>query len=125
MKMAIKILIVDDEEFIHKVLTRILKSESYHLFHANNGLECLDVAQKEIPDIIFLDINMPKMNGNETLKELKAGEKTFGIPVLMVSGNGEMVDKVVGYELGVEDYLTKPFDASELIERINSIVSKQ
>jgi DNA-binding response OmpR family regulator len=120
--MSKKILIVDDEDHIHKVLLRLLQSSAYEVVEAYNGRECLEMAKQHRPDLILLDINMPEMNGNETMKHLRHDKETTAIPVLMLTGNGELVDKIVGYELGVEDYITKPFDAVELKSRISALL---
>ncbi|MCB4756614.1 MAG: response regulator [Elusimicrobia bacterium] len=113
-----KILIVDDEEIIHKTLKKILNSASLELSSAYNGLQALEMAESEFPDLILLDINMPKMDGNEVMRELRKNPKTRSIPVIMLTGNGEVIDRVVGYELGVQDYVTKPFDVKDFKSRI-------
>ncbi len=121
---AIKILIVDDEDNIHKVLKRIFSSTNVQPLSAFNGAEALQLAKDNKPSLILLDINMPKMDGNEVMRELRKNPETNAIPVIMLTGNGEAIDKVVGFELGVQDYITKPFDVADLRERIENVIGK-
>jgi DNA-binding response OmpR family regulator len=119
-----KILVVDDEDNIHKVLKRILTSTNVQPLFAFNGAEALQLAKEKKPDLILLDINMPKMDGNEVMRELRKSDDTKSIPVIMLTGNGETIDKVVGFELGVQDYITKPFDITDLRERVENVVGR-
>lgn len=118
-----KILIVDDEESIHKILVRAFRDEEVEFVSAFNGLDGLQMAKSEKPALILLDINMPQMDGNETMKRLLSNEETFGIPVVMLTGNDDSVDKVVGYELGIQDYITKPFNLENLKKRVRDIIA--
>lgn len=119
----IKILIVDDDEAIHKMIPRAFPGEPLEFISAFNGIEALRIAEAEKPALILLDVNMPEMNGNEAMKRLQANKATFGIPVIMLTGNGEAIDTVVGYELGVQDYITKPFELDNLKQRVKKILS--
>jgi len=121
--MTTKILIVDDDEAIHRMVPRAFPSEGIEFVSAFNGADALEFAVREKPNLILLDVNMPEMDGNETMKRLQASKETFGIPVIMLTGNGEAIDTVVGYELGVQDYITKPFLLDNLRERVNKILS--
>jgi len=120
-----KILFVDDEIGIHRTLERVFKSAPYTTYSAYNGKEAIQLAKEECPNLILLDINMPQMDGYEVMRELRKNKETRKIPVLMLTANGEVVDKVIGYELGVEDYVTKPFDIDDLKKRIGIFFPKK
>ncbi|OVE77912.1 hypothetical protein BVX98_01555 [bacterium F11] len=120
--MGSKLLFVDDEESIHKILRRVFEGQSYSLLDAYNGEDAIKVAEKEVPDLILLDINMPKMDGYDVIRELRKNKTTRNIPILMLTGNGDVVDKVVGYELGVEDYVTKPFHTDHIRLHVESLL---
>jgi two-component system, OmpR family, KDP operon response regulator KdpE len=112
------ILLVDDEERILNFLKAKLKSTGYEVIIASNGIEALQQIKGKEPDVMVLDVMMPKMDGFETLKELR----TFSsIPVIMLSGRGEDSDKIKGLGMGADDYLSKPFNPDELVVRIESI----
>lgn len=114
------LLVVDDEESIHKLIQRIFSDGAIDVMSAFNGQEGLALAQQGVPQLILLDINMPVMDGYEAMRGLRRDKKTKNIPVLMFTANGEMVDRVVGFEMGVEDYITKPIDVNELRRRVMS-----
>lgn len=122
--MAEKILLVDDEEFIHKIIRRVFEGSPYELFSAYNGNEALAKARELAPDLILLDINMPEKDGYAVVRDIRSNKKTKRIPIIMVTALGEVVDKVVGYELGVEDYITKPFDGEKFRKRIEIFLKK-
>lgn len=112
------ILLVDDEERILNFLKTKLKSLGYEVILASNGVEALEQAQGQQPDLIVLDVVMPKMDGFETLKELR----TFSsVPVVMLSARGEDSDRIRGLGMGADDYLPKPFNPDELVARIEAI----
>src|SRR3989304_8248325 len=111
---ASKILVVADETDILNLLDYNLKKGGFRVISAKDGPEALDLAVNESPDLILLDIMLPNMDGTEVLRRLKAREGTRSIPVIMLTAKGEEVDKVVGFELGAEDYITKPFSPREL-----------
>ncbi len=116
-----KILIVDDEPLIREVIKEYSTLENYEVLEASNGLEALELVKKEEIDIIVLDIMMPKLDGYSALKEIK---KIKNIPVILLSARGEEFDKLTGFELGSDDYLTKPFSPKELIARIKAILKR-
>ncbi len=116
-----KILIVDDEELIRNVIKEYCLVENYEVLEANNGLEAIDILRKNEIDLLVLDIMMPKLDGYSTLKEIN---KFKNIPVIMLSARKEEYDKLLGFELGVDDYLTKPFSPKELIARIKAILTR-
>jgi len=113
-----RILIVDDEERILNFLSAKLKASGYGVLTASNGLEALEQAQAQEPDLIVLDLIMPKVDGFETLKELRSFSS---VPVIILSAKGADVDKIKGLGLGADDYLQKPFNPDELVARIEAI----
>ncbi len=117
-----KVLICDDERLIREVIKEYLQREGYTTYEAENGLEAINIVQKENIDFIIMDIMMPKMDGYQTIKEIK---KEKEIPVLMLSARAEEYDKLLGFDLGIDDYMTKPFSPKELIARIKAITKRQ
>jgi two-component system KDP operon response regulator KdpE len=112
------ILLVDDEQRILSFLSSKLKVSGYEVITASNGLEALAQVQAQEPDLVVLDIMMPKMDGFETLKELR----TFSsVPVIILSAKGSQEDKIKGLGLGADDYLAKPFSPDELVARIEAV----
>lgn len=119
-----KVLVVDDEIYIVHILDFSLGMEGYEVLTALDGEQALEKARSESPDLIVLDIMMPKLDGYETCKLLKADEATRDIPVILLSAKGRNVDQKVGFEVGADDYITKPFSPRKLVERINSILGQ-
>lgn len=115
------ILVVDDEMLIRNVIKDYLENEGYEIFEAENGLEAIRVFKEEKIDLIILDIMMPKMDGYETLKELRKLGET---PVIMLTAMKEELDKLHGFDLGVDDYVTKPFSPKELVARVKAILKR-
>ncbi|CED70352.1 transcriptional regulator [Aliivibrio wodanis] len=115
-----KILLVDDDVELTSLLKDILSLEGYNVVEANNGLEGLAAVTDDL-DLILLDIMMPKMNGMDMLRKLR---ETNEIPVLMLTAKGEEIDRVIGLELGADDYLPKPFSDRELLARIRAILRR-
>ena len=116
-----KILIVDDEPLIREVIKEYSLIENYDVLEASNGIEAISLVKEKDIDIIVLDIMMPKLDGYSTLKEIK---KIKNIPVILLSARKEEFDKLMGFELGSDDYLTKPFSPKELIARIKAILKR-
>ncbi len=116
-----KLLIVDDEKLIRDVITEYAKNEKFDTIEAENGQEALDIIKNEEIDLVVLDIMMPKMDGLNFLKEMK---KISNIPVIILSARTEEYDKLAGFNLGTDDYLTKPFSPKELIARIKAILKR-
>ena len=112
------ILAVDDEVNILELLRFKLAKEGYRVITATEGRQALKCAREEKPDLIILDIMLPGMDGFEVCRLLKADRETAGIPVIMLSARGDVTDKVVGLELGAEDYITKPFSPREVLARV-------
>lgn len=115
------ILIADDEQGIREVIKEYCKMEGYQTYEASNGLEVLDIVNKQSIDFIVLDIMMPKLDGLSAYKELKEYKN---IPTLILSAREEEYDKLSSFDLGVDDYLTKPFSPKELIARIKAIMKR-
>jgi DNA-binding response OmpR family regulator len=113
-----KILIIEDEADLIKGLKLNLSDEGFDVDWAVNGVEGLRKALKETPDLIILDIMLPEMGGLEVCRELR--QKNIGIPIIMLTAKGEEIDKVVGLEIGADDYITKPFSIRELLARIKT-----
>ena len=119
-----KILVVDDEIYIVHILDFSLGMEGYQVLTALDGEQALEKARAEHPDLIVLDIMMPKLDGYETCKALKSDANTRNIPVILLSAKGRNVDQKVGFEVGADDYITKPFSPRKLVERINAILGQ-
>ena len=115
-----KILVVDDEYLIRDVIKEYAINEGYEVIEAENGLDALKIINKENVDLMILDIMMPKLDGYSVLKEIK----DKNIPVIMLSARSEEFDKLLGFDLGVDDYMTKPFSPKELMARIKSILKR-
>lgn len=114
------ILIVDDNPNNLRLLITLLSEQGYETRPANNGARALNTVQKQKPDLILLDINMPEMDGYEVCRQLKAMPETADIPVLFISANDELHDKVKGFDVGGVDYISKPFEPQELFARVRT-----
>jgi len=114
------ILLIDDDTELTSLLKEVLSFEGFEVSEANNGEEGLELLNDQI-DLILLDVMMPKLNGMETLKRLR---ETWETPVLMLTAKGEEIDRVIGLELGADDYLPKPFSDRELMARIRAILRR-
>ena len=119
-----RILVVDDEIYIVHILDFSLGMEGYEVITALDGEQALEKARSEKPDLIVLDIMMPKLDGYETCKMLKADDRTRQIPVILLSAKGRHTDQKIGYEVGADDYITKPFSPRKLVERINTLLGQ-
>jgi two-component system alkaline phosphatase synthesis response regulator PhoP len=117
-----RILVVDDEIYIVHILDFSLGMEGYEVVTALDGEAALEKVAQQKPDLIVLDIMMPKLDGYETCKALKSQEETRDIPVILLSAKGRNVDQKTGFEVGADDYITKPFSPRKLVERINAIL---
>lgn len=116
-----KILIVDDEELIRTVIKEYVLLEGYKVDEAENGLEAIDKCKNATYDLIIMDIMMPKLDGYQAVKEIK---KNCTTPILMLSARGEEYDKLLGFDLGIDDYVMKPFSPKELVARIKAILKR-
>lgn len=117
-----KVLVVDDDRFAQKLIVKALLSQ-YDLRTANDGQEAIDVATEWLPAAILLDVEMPVKNGYEVCEALKGNPATANIPIIFLSGNSSLREKLLGFELGAEDYLVKPFEADLLNAKVKLAVS--
>ncbi len=119
-----KILIVEDDADIAEVIDYNLKKEGYHTVAVLNGEDAFSYAEKEKPDLIILDLMLPGIDGLEVCRNLRKNEITAHIPVIILTAKSQEIDKVVGLELGADDYMTKPFSPRELMARIKAILRR-
>ena len=117
-----RILICDDDPVILRLLQVNLELEGYEVVLANNGEQALDVAAAENPDLIILDIMMPRLDGYQTAERLKANSTTQGTPIIFLSAKAQQSDIDRGRQYGVEEYLTKPFDPSDLLDVVERLL---
>ena len=116
-----KILVCDDEALIRNVIKEYLTLENYEVFEAENGLEAIDIIQENDVDLVVMDIMMPKMDGYQAVREIK---KIKDVPFIMLSARNEEFDKLIGFDIGIDDYVTKPFSPKELIARIKAVTKR-
>lgn len=116
-----RILIVDDEKNIRNVISEYAKFDGFETVEAEDGMEAVEICRKEDFDLIIMDIMMPKLDGYSAVKEIR---KTKHTPVIMLSARGEEYDKLFGFEIGVDDYVTKPFSPKELLARIRAVIKR-
>lgn len=119
-----RILVIEDEQDLQKVLAYNLKQAGHEALPALRGKEGLLLAREKSPDFILLDLMLPDLSGVEVCKALKRDPKTKSIPVLMLTAKGEEIDRVVGFEVGADDYVVKPFSVRELLLRIEAILRR-
>jgi two-component system, OmpR family, alkaline phosphatase synthesis response regulator PhoP len=117
-----KILIVDDEPFILKSLSFVLTKEGFHIETATNGLEAMEKIRRSKPDIVFLDIMMPKMNGMEVCQWIRKDPLLKNIYVIILTAKGQEMDREKGFSIGADEYMTKPFSPSSVVQRIKDIL---
>ncbi|MBJ6723745.1 response regulator [Geomesophilobacter sediminis] len=118
------ILLIEDEKDLAGLVTFNLEKEGYRTLVAFDGLEGLEMARQHLPDLVLLDLMLPGMLGTEVCKFLKKTEKTAHIPVIMTTAKGEEIDKVVGFEVGADDYVVKPFSMRELLLRVKAVLRR-
>ena len=119
--MEMNVLIIDDEELIRNVVREYCLNEGYKVYEASNGIEGLNTLENNDIDIIVLDIMMPKMDGYTFFSKMK---EKYNIPTIVLSARSEEYDKLFGFSIGIDDYLTKPFSPKELIARIKAILKR-
>ena len=117
-----KVLIVDDEEMIRNVLKEYVEFEGNEAFEAADGMEAVRMCRDNDYDVILMDVMMPRLDGFSAVKEIR---KTKDIPVIMLSARGEEYDKLFGFEIGIDDYVTKPFSPKEVMARINAVTKRR
>lgn len=119
--MGKKILVVDDEKKITEIVSAYLERDNFSVITAYDGKEALEAVKKYSPDLIILDLMLPEISGWEVCQTLR---KDSNIPVIMLTARDETTDKIVGLELGADDYVTKPFDAKELVSRVKAVLRR-
>ncbi|MFH1847997.1 MAG: response regulator [Candidatus Omnitrophota bacterium] len=122
---TIKIAVIEDETDLSDTIKMRLESEGFSVVQAFDGISGLELIKKEKPDLVILDIMMPRMDGRDTIKNLKSDPGTKNIPVIMLTALGEQFNRIEGLGLGAYEYITKPFDAYQLIRQINRLLEKR
>ena len=116
-----KLLIADDEENIRQILCKYGRFEGYEVFEARDGMEAVELCRKNEYDLLIMDVMMPHLDGCSACREIR---KTKDIPVIMLSARGEEYDKIHGFELGIDDYVVKPFSPKELMMRVGAVLKR-
>src|SRR5436190_22425956 len=116
-----RILIIEDERALTDILSYNLQREGYEAIAVHDGQEGLRKAQTLLPDLIILDLMLPTLGGLDICRELRAGERTRDIPIVMLTAKAEETDQVVGFSLGADDYVTKPFSVKVLLQRLKAL----
>jgi DNA-binding response OmpR family regulator len=119
--MSIRILVVDDETSVTDLISYNLRKAHYEVLTAHDGESAMQIARDSFPDLILLDLMLPKIDGLDVCRELR---KTSQVPIIMITARGEETDKVIGLELGADDYVTKPFSIRELLARIKAVLRR-
>ncbi|HON58740.1 MAG TPA: response regulator [Smithella sp.] len=119
-----KILVVDDEKDIVELLSYNLKKEGFAVIGASDGESALRQVKNHRPDLMILDLMLPGMNGLDVCRQLRRHPQTAGLPIIMLTAKGEEMDKIIGLEIGADDYMTKPFSVKELIARVRSLLRR-
>ena len=117
----VNILVVEDDKHTRKLLETILRREGYSVFKAEDGLKALEVLEDHHIDLIILDIMMPNKDGYQACKEIKQFKD---VPFIMLSARAEEYDKLIGFDLGIDDYVTKPFSPKELVARVKAVIKR-
>jgi phosphate regulon transcriptional regulator PhoB len=120
----VSILVVEDDSDIQRLLAYNLRAGGYEVLTCEEGYEALSIAKQRLPELILLDLMIPGLDGFEVCKELKRNPETRTIPVIMLTARGEEVDRIVGLELGAEDYVVKPFSPRELMLRVRALLRR-
>ena len=119
-----KILVVDDEKDIVDLVAYNLEKEGFSVIRAYDGEKALDLAKTQGPDLVILDLMLPRIQGMEVCKRLRNSDRTTSLPIIMLSAKGEEIDKVLGLEIGADDYITKPFSVRELLARVKAVLRR-
>ncbi len=118
------ILVVEDDEDIQELLTYNLQGAGYGVTLCGDGYQALEAVRKRIPDLVILDLMMPGISGFDVCRELRRDERTASVPIIMLTARGDEVDRIVGLELGADDYVVKPFSPRELLLRIKAVLKR-
>ena len=119
-----KIMIVDDEQDIVELLSYNLEREGFSTVKAYDGEAALGLVRSEKPDLMILDLMLPKMNGLDVCKAIRRNPETVNLPIIMLTAKGDEIDKIIGLEVGADDYITKPFSVKELIARVRAVLRR-
>ena len=119
-----KILVVDDEEHIQELIKFNLEKNGYKVICADNGIDAIKLAKEQLPQLMLLDLMLPGMDGLDVCKEIRKDSNMSNMPIIMITAKGEEIDKIIGLELGADDYITKPFSVRELVARIKAILRR-
>jgi two-component system alkaline phosphatase synthesis response regulator PhoP len=119
-----KILIVDDEEHILELIKFNLENNGFKVICANNGNDALKLAKNEVPQLVLLDLMLPGIDGYDVCREIRRDQSISTMPVIMITAKGEELDKILGLELGADDYITKPFSVRELVARVKAVLRR-
>lgn len=119
-----KILVVDDEEYILELISFNLTNNGYKVIKANNGIDAVRLAIEEKPKLILLDLMIPGKDGYDVCREVRSNSEIRNIPIIMLTAKSEELDKILGLELGADDYITKPFSVRELLARVKAVLRR-
>lgn len=119
-----KILVIDDEEHILELMKFNLENKGYKVITATNGIDALKLAKTEVPQLVLLDLMLPGMDGYDVCKEIRKDNAISHMPIIMITAKSEELDKILGLELGADDYMTKPFSIRELLARVKAILRR-
>ncbi len=125
MKEKKKLLIADDNESIHDILRRVFSSDEYDIVHAYDGEEALKLAEEQQPNLILLDVLMPRVDGRDVCRKLRNNPKTRDIKIIMMTAKGAQHDRILGLQLGADDYIPKPFSVHYLYRTAARLLDKE
>ena len=118
MERKTQILIADDEKYLHDLLVKVLSADEFDILHAYDGIETLRLAEEQLPDLIVLDVMMPAMDGRDICKKLKNNPETKDMKIIMLTAKDQQHDRILGLQLGADDYISKPCSMNYLARRI-------
>lgn len=119
-----KVLVVDDEPFICRSLSFVLRKDDYEVFEARNGSEALEAIRQHKPDLVFLDVMMPRINGFDVTRAVKADPELRSTKIVLLTAKGQDADRKTGEEAGADDYMTKPFSPTKILERARALLGR-
>ena len=119
-----RILVVEDEAKISQIVAAYLRRDGYHVVQASDGREALELTRAETPDLIVLDLMLPEVSGWDVCRELRRNPRTTRVPIIMATAREDVSDRIVGLELGADDYIVKPYDAKELVARVHAVLRR-
>ena len=120
-----RLLIADDDKALQNALGQVLNTHGFVIIHCYDGRETLALAKKRLPDLIILDILMPFVDGRDVCMELKSDPSTKHIKVLIMTGRGDQLDRMLGFEIGADDYIAKPFSGAQLCRKIKNVLDRE